>query len=144
MSGDAFVDTNVWLYALVVKPGEETKHDRAKQLIADLSRCTVSTQVIAEVSVNLLKKAGMREPDLIEIVEDFYASHRVQDTGLGCHRRASDLRSRFALSFWDSLVLAAAREAGCSVFYSEDMQHGLRIDNRLRIVNPFTPAEPNG
>jgi predicted nucleic acid-binding protein len=52
MSGDAFVDTNVWLYALVVKPGEETKHDRAKQLIADLSRCTVSTQVVAEVSVN--------------------------------------------------------------------------------------------
>lgn len=139
MNADAFVDTNVWLYAFVLKPGEEAKHTRAKQLLAGLGRCTVSTQVIAEVSVNLLKKAGMQEAALSEIVEDFYQSHRVQDTGLPCHRRASGLRQGFSLSFWDSLVLAAAQEAGCSLFYSEDMQHGLRIDDRLRILNPSAP-----
>jgi predicted nucleic acid-binding protein len=49
MSGDAFVDTNVWLYALVIEPGDDAKHDCAKQLIASLAPCTVSPQVIAQL-----------------------------------------------------------------------------------------------
>lgn len=51
MTADAFVDTNIWLYAFILKPGEEAKHTCAEQLIAELGRCAVSTQVIAEVSV---------------------------------------------------------------------------------------------
>ncbi|MEO5344322.1 MAG: nucleic-acid-binding protein, partial [Gammaproteobacteria bacterium SHHR-1] len=48
-----------------------------------------------------------------------------------------DIASRYSLSHYDSLILAAALEAGCSVVYSEDMQHGQQINNRLTIINPF-------
>ncbi|MBK1629686.1 hypothetical protein CKO31_02815 [Thiohalocapsa halophila] len=138
MSAEVFVDTNIWLYALVLNPGEEAKHRRAHELVASLGRCTISTQVIAEVSVNLLKKAAMQETALVSVVEDFYRSHHVQQMTLGCHRRASELRTRYRLSYWDSLILAAADEAGCAVCYSEDMQDGLRINQGLQVLNPFT------
>jgi predicted nucleic acid-binding protein len=44
---------------------------------------------------------------------------------------------RHGFSIFDALVVAAALQAGCSTLWSEDMQHGLMIDRRLRILNPF-------
>ena len=38
---------------------------------------------------------------------------------------------------YDSQIIAAALTAGCTVLYSEDMQHGQLIDGTLTIVNPF-------
>ena len=51
-------------------------------------------------------------------------------------RQASVLRIAYRLSYWDSLILATAQDAGCSVVYSEDMQDGLRI-GALTLCNPF-------
>ena len=53
---------------------------------------------------------------------------------------ASQLRQTLALSFWDSLIVAAALDAGCTTLYSEDMQHGQRISDQLTIVNPLLGA----
>ena len=50
---------------------------------------------------------------------------------------ASQLRQRYSLSFWDSTIVATALNAGVPVLYSEDMQHGLTIEGRLQIRNPF-------
>jgi predicted nucleic acid-binding protein len=50
--------------------------------------------------------------------------------------RAVEVRTRYRYSFYDSLIIAAALEAGCTRLYSEDLQHGQRIE-RLTIVNPF-------
>lgn len=50
---------------------------------------------------------------------------------------ASELRDRHAFSFWDSLIIAAAFEAGCDEVWSEDLQHGRVVDGRLRILNPL-------
>ena len=47
---------------------------------------------------------------------------------------------RFKLSFYGSLIVAAARLDDCEILYSEDMHHGLVIDDTLRIVNPFADA----
>jgi predicted nucleic acid-binding protein len=47
------------------------------------------------------------------------------------------LRRSYAVSFWDSLVIASALQAQVSVLYSEDLQHEQVIDGRLRIINPF-------
>jgi len=41
------------------------------------------------------------------------------------------------LAIGDSLIVAAALDAGCTLLYSEDMQHGHKIDDRLTIINPF-------
>ena len=53
------------------------------------------------------------------------------------HDEALRLAERYGYSISDSLILASALEAGCETLWSEDMQHGLKIDGRLRIANPF-------
>lgn len=60
MSDKVFVDSNLWLYAFVCRPGEESKHDKARELVEKPVRYIVSEQVIAEVSANLLRKAGIK------------------------------------------------------------------------------------
>lgn len=137
MNDRVFVDSNLWLYAFIVRPGEESKHAHALPLVEAANRYTISTQVVSEVSVNLLRKAGMAEADLLAIIEGLYRRCRVITTGLECHRTASGLRSTYRLSFWDSLIVAAAVEADCRVLYSEDMQHGQVINKTLTILNPF-------
>jgi predicted nucleic acid-binding protein len=48
-----------------------------------------------------------------------------------------NLAERYQYSYFDSLILASALEAGCQILYSEDLQDGQRIENQLMIVNPF-------
>lgn len=53
-----------------------------------------------------------------------------------CCYKASELRQRFSLSFWDGLIVSSALAAQVEALYSEDMQHGIRIES-LEILNPF-------
>ena len=53
------------------------------------------------------------------------------------HDRGLELADRWELSVYDSMIVAAALHAGCDTLYSEDMRHGLVIDGRLTITNPF-------
>jgi len=50
---------------------------------------------------------------------------------------SNDLRLKYKFSYWDSLIIASALESGCGILYTEDMQDGQVIEDRLRIVNPF-------
>ena len=49
---------------------------------------------------------------------------------------ALKIKADIGYSFYDSLIVAAAVQAGCQVLYSEDMQHGQLVAG-LRLVNPF-------
>jgi predicted nucleic acid-binding protein len=80
-----FVDSNVWLYALI--QSDKAKHRVAKEAVRRIKSLIVSSQVISEVCVNMLKKAGRKESFIRELVSSF--------------------------------------------------QHGLLIEDRLKIVNPF-------
>jgi predicted nucleic acid-binding protein len=51
--------------------------------------------------------------------------------------KASELRERYSLSFWDSTIVASALQCGATTLYSEDLRDGLVIDGTLSIVNPF-------
>ena len=51
--------------------------------------------------------------------------------------RALDIAARYGFSWYDSLIVATALEAGCDTLYTEDLQHGQVIDNRLTVTNPF-------
>ena len=55
-------------------------------------------------------------------------------------QKGSNLRKRYGFSYWDSLVVACALLAECTVLYSEDMQTGLRVEDQTTIVNPFSDA----
>jgi predicted nucleic acid-binding protein len=53
------------------------------------------------------------------------------------HDRGLDIHARHQLSLDDAMIVAAAIEAGSSVLYSEDLQHGRMFQRSLRVVNPF-------
>lgn len=137
MSDNAFVDSNIWLYAFFLRPGEGQRHENAKALIDTPMRYVVNEQVIAEVSSNLLRKAGMAEGALVEIVTSFYSRCHVVSPGQETHLNASRLRATYQFSYWDSLIVAAALESRCAVLYSEDLQDGQIVDGTLTIKNPL-------
>ena len=130
-----FVDTNVWLYALIVNDDPQ-KHQIAAEIVQG-GNVVVSTQVINETCVNLLRKASLSETQLYDLIVSFYAKYEVVATEAQVLLRASRLRAQYSLSFWDSLVVASAIESGCNVLYTEDMQEGLTVEGQLTIVNPF-------
>ena len=130
-----FVDTNIWLYAFT--DDDARKKDIAQALIRE-SQLLVSEQVINEICVNLIKRANFPETRICELIETFYQKYDVVELRKELLLSASQLRQEYALSYWDSLIIAAALAGDVTTLYSEDMQHGLAVRGRLRIVNPFT------
>ncbi|MCS6848192.1 MAG: PIN domain-containing protein [Anaerolineae bacterium] len=131
-----FIDTNIWLYAFI-ETDDVSKSLIARALIRE-SEPVVSTQVINEVCINLLRQANFTEEQIGRLVESFYAKCRVVELTQPVLLAASGLRQRYSLSFWDSMIVASALSAGVPVLYSEDMHHGLNIEDQLQIRNPFT------
>lgn len=130
-----FIDTNIWLYAFVASD-RQSQYETAKATV-NRPEIFISTQVINETCVNLLKKAQWKEITVRELIVAFYEKYGVVDLDQTILQKASDLRERYSLSFWDSMIVASALNSGCEVLFTEDMQAGLVIDNRLTIVNPF-------
>jgi predicted nucleic acid-binding protein len=133
MSDKCFVDSNIWLYAFM--DSSSAKRNQALQLIEGAG-ITLSTQVINEVCSNLLRKASYTEPEIQQTIGNFQASYPILNVTTNIIRHASVLRGSYSFSYWDSVVIATAIEADCSIIYSEDMQNGQLIGN-LRIINPF-------
>lgn len=136
----SFVDSNIWLYAFIAGQ-DAAKHAQAQQLI-QRPGIVVSVQVINEVCVNLIRKASYPEVELRKLMASFYAKYQVASAGEQVLVHASDLRDRYSLSFWDSLLVATAVESNVPILYTEDIQHGLSVEGITTIINPFaaTPA----
>lgn len=122
----AFVDTSILVYAHDL--AAEEKHVRARALIERLwnDRCGVlSTQVLQEFYVNIRKKA--RAPvgaaDAKQWLADYLNWEVVTNDGSAVIE-AIELEERFRISFWDALIVQAARSCGAAVIYSEDLSHG--------------------
>ena len=88
----AFADTNVWLYSLIATQDAQ-KCAQARAIIKATPLVT-STQVVNEVCVNLIKKAGFSETQIRELIEAFHQRHRVVPTDRLVLQRASELRAR--------------------------------------------------
>lgn len=132
-----FVDSNIWLYALI-ESQDKAKSARALQSIQSGNLC-LSTQVINEICRNLIKKAGMVEADIQNLIESFHSKYIVTLISRDVMLKASALRVRHQFSFWDSQIVAAALSVGADALYSEDMDTGLVVENKLKIVNPLLP-----
>ncbi len=135
MSG-RFFDTNVLIYA--DDHDHPDKQARALELIEteiNARRMFVSTQVLHEYFVTATRKLGVPITIARRKVELLTELNLVilngQDT-LG----AIDLHRLHGFSFWDALIVRAAQRSSCDVLYTEDLQHGRRLDG-LRIENPF-------
>ena len=131
-----FPDSNVWLYALTNQ--DEKRGQQAEDLIEEIKdRICLSTQVIDEVCLNLKKKASFDETEISRLISSFYLNYEVIILNQKILLLASDLRARYPFSFWDDLIVASALSADAEILYSEDMQDGLLVENKLRIKNPF-------
>ena len=136
MSASYFVDSNIWLYAFM--DATTPKHAMADALLTQ-SGIVLSTQVVNEVCSNLIRKAGYTETEIQQTLQNLQTNYPILDVSFASIQQASILRDKSRLSYWDSLILATAMAANCSVVYSEDMQHGLLVEKRLAIHNPFVP-----
>jgi predicted nucleic acid-binding protein len=129
-----FIDSNIWLYAFT---DDDAKKKNVAQALIKASQPIVSVQVINEVCVNLIKRAKFPEAQISELIETFYQKYDVVEINKGLLLSASQLRQEHAISYWDSLIVAAALASEVKKLYSEDMQHGQVIRETLQIVNPF-------
>ena len=137
-----FLDSNIWLYMLITdsdNPEDVRKQSTASELTeTENATIIISTQVIAEVSVNLIKKTKISEDEVRKLIQDFYDSCTVVEINYDILINSSLLRIKYMLSFWDSLIVASALYADANILYSEDMQNGLIVSEKLEIINPFS------
>ncbi|MUG92718.1 PIN domain-containing protein [Scytonema sp. UIC 10036] len=137
----SFIDTNVWLYRLFEDQKIEAAERNRKRYIAisitSVQGIIISTQVVNEVCANLLKKAAFNEEQIKSVIQSLYSRCTVVEFSMNTFEYASDIRSQYNFSFWDSLIVACALGADASILYSEDMQDGLVVAGKLKIVNPF-------
>jgi len=136
MPAETFVDSNIWLYSLI-QSGDDDRHRQATDLLMQLDCPVINSQVIREICSNLKKKTHITEEQLRGLILGWYQGCNIVNSNASQHLRASRLRDAYSFSYWDSLIVAAALDVGCTTLYSEDMQHGQEVENRLTIINPF-------
>lgn len=135
-SGKLFLDTNVIVYAL---DGADTrKQARCREIMASAARehrGVVSTQVLQELYVVATKKLGMDPRDAKEIVASLSNFETIIVTP-ALIAEAIDCSVLARISFWDSLVVAAAESASCAAVVTEDLSPG-QLVRGVRVLSPF-------
>lgn len=139
MSVESFLDTNLFIYQL--DASDHRKSEIADAIIrqgAETGNACVSYQVVQECLNIVLRKA--------EVPLDLSSARSYLDYVLGpllripasihLYHRGLDIQGRYGYGFYDSLIIAAALEAGCTRLLTEDMQAGQRIET-LTIEDPF-------
>jgi len=136
MTASVFFDTNVLVYAAVGTGKDELKRKRALDLIRSEDFGT-SAQVLQEFFVTVVKKAArpLSAAAALEWIEQ-WAAFPCQSIDHQLVRIAIEQSERFAISYWDAAILAAAEALGAHTVFSEDFNAGQRY-GKLRVVNPF-------
>ena len=136
MKDRIFIDSNIWVYLYLDNENDKTEivedffsNNATKSVFA------TSCQIINEVC-NVLKRHGFTEEEIRGVIEDITDTCPIHDLSKTTCLLASALREKYSLSFWDSIIVATAKTAGCNLLISEDMQDGLVLDG-MRIKNIF-------
>jgi predicted nucleic acid-binding protein len=138
MTGKVFVDSNILIYAHDADAG--AKHQIAADCLRELwihRTGRISTQVLQEFYVNVTRKIKVpvsrsAAREVIRNYTQWVHSLITPSTVI----RASEMADAWILSFWDSMILAAAEENEATEVLSEDMNHGQTVAG-IRIINPF-------
>ncbi|MEI6068299.1 MAG: PIN domain-containing protein [Methylococcaceae bacterium] len=143
MTDKAFIDTNIYIYALTESQDQKDESKRSIALsvfetLIQSQTIVTSTQVLNEFHSNLVKKFKLDDVAVFNIVEqNILPISLIAPIGFQTYHLAFNLRLQYSVSFWDSLIVASALENNCTTLYSEDMQHQQKIENQLLIINPF-------
>ena len=139
MSARVFLDTNIFVYAF--DPSSPAKQRHAAQLIREAvstRKGIVSYQVVQEFFNVALRRFArpMTVPEAEQYLSTVFRPLLAVHSSPVLLSEALRLTERHRLSWYDSLIVAAALEGGCGVLYSEDLQHGQRFA-QLKVENPF-------
>jgi len=130
-TGGAFFDTNVALYLF---SGDTGKAARAEDLLAEGG--TISVQVLNEFVAVARRKHATPWNEIDAFIAALRHVCRVESLTAQTHERAVGLAKRYGFPIYDATIAASALDSGCTTLYSEDFQHGQKVQG-LTIVNPF-------
>ena len=125
-------DTNILLY--LHDNSDNRKRDIAKNILSDNPK--ISAQVISEFLNVTRRQLDLPKADIITYCADLLKDCDILPVSCDTLTNAAALIQKYNFQLFDSIIVAAACEANCDILYSEDMQHGLSINN-LTILNPF-------
>ena len=135
-----FVDTNVAVYAVGTLAEDDRKQAISEELLArEADSLAVSVQVLGEFYVQVTRQSRRRALSHEEAVSAMKSLQRfhVQPLDPETVNKALQYRAQFHLSYWDCLILAAAKQSGCDAVYSEDMSAAQDYDG-IWVINPFS------
>ena len=129
-------DTNILVYA--VDRAAERKHSLAVEVIgwASGADCVFTVQALGEFFNVVTRKTGL---DLVEaegFIDDWQSVFPVHSATPDCLASAIQAVRRHGLAFWDAMLWATARDAGCGLLIGEDFQDGRTLGG-VTFVNPF-------
>jgi predicted nucleic acid-binding protein len=132
------LDTNLWIYAFIDNGSDKnskiinllTKEKSASEII-------ISIQIINEIHWVLKRKYKFSEEDIFVRINDISKITKIVPIDFLTYKIGYELRIKHSLSFWDSLIIASAKQSNVNVIYSEDMQDNFIIDQNIKILNPL-------
>ncbi|MFP4093144.1 MAG: PIN domain-containing protein [Cyclobacteriaceae bacterium] len=127
------LDTNVLMYL------HEVDANSKKTIAIDLmaSSPVISNQVLSEYLNVLRRLLNLPKEQVLNNALSWLRLGEIIPVNFDTLKLVHELIKRYDLQLFDSIIVAAALEARCSVLYSEDMQHELLVNEQLRIINPF-------
>jgi predicted nucleic acid-binding protein len=140
MTDRAFIDTNLAVYAYV--ENDRDKHRASFRLLGEMlvkKDIYISTQVLHEFYV-VLTRYKRTHAEITGYIREITRSANVKAVSLATVEKCLQLKEKYGFSYWDSLILASALECGCTLLFTEDLQHNQIIEGSLRIRNPFMNA----
>jgi predicted nucleic acid-binding protein len=142
VSTPVYLDTNVFIYA--VDKSDTHKHTIARGLIEEsiqMGICRFSVQVMAEWrNVMIRKFHEQMSADYRAKFRKWLTDHHPSPLTGDLICRAEVIVNRYSISPFDSTHIQSALDMNCLYFFSEDMQDGLVINDKLTIVNPFAES----
>jgi predicted nucleic acid-binding protein len=140
MNGKFFLDSNILIYSFDSR--DLAKQQLAQQLInqALVNKIGVISYQVVQESLNTARRKfektlsiGDCQLFLTQVLIPICQVYPCVEL----YQKALNIHEQLKFSFYDSLVIAAALQAECQIFYTEDLQHGQIIDSTLRVINPF-------
>jgi|SRR5690606_23346478 len=136
MSVERFLDTNILLYGYDLDAPKKRRVARSliEQAWLQPGRTAISVQVLQEFHVNFVRR-GRTAAEAASLIADF-SLWPVIDNTLPVFRLGLSLQTRWQLSLWDAMILAAAQTSGARELLTEDLNHGQDYGG-VRALNPF-------
>ena len=129
-----FFDTNLLVYMI---SADREKAERAETLVRGGGH--VSVQVLNEFAHVGMRKLRLPLDAIEAVMKATLGTCTVHDLTLRDTVNALSLCGRHGFPFYDAVIVASALRAGCTILWSEDFQHGMKLQERLTVRNPFKP-----